>query len=151
MIEQRQAAGLPFDTEKLLAGFGDPRELAASYVAHVLAGTPPPRGFRVLHSVKRGVTRSLYWTMALFGYLVAGLCAVLAIAKFLAPETVGVWSAANGNSFVVGWTSNALPNEEELLGSLLLPLAFFLSAAIGLLTHRVLIVLGQLLDTGAQR
>lgn len=138
VIEQQQRSGVPVDVAALLAGFGDPRELAASYVTHVLAGTPPPRGFRALQSVKRGVTRGLYWTMAAFGYAVAGLCALLALVKLAAPDLVGVWSAADGNSVVVDLVSRARPNEQELLGTLLVPVALLLALAIAELTRRVL-------------
>ncbi|MFG6432676.1 HAAS signaling domain-containing protein [Roseateles sp. LYH14W] len=151
VIEQQQRSGLPVDVEALLAGFGDPRELAASYVVHVLAGTPPPRGFRALQSVKRGVTRGLYWTMAAFGYSVAALCALLALVKLWAPDTVGVWTSAHGNSVVVDIVSRSRPGEHELLGALLIPMALLLALAVAELTRRVLQALGRGMTAGAGR
>ena len=54
LIEQREAAGQPVDAQSILQGFGEPRQLAGQYVAHITDGAPPPLGFRAIQRVKHG-------------------------------------------------------------------------------------------------
>jgi hypothetical protein len=143
VLEQQERVGKTVGLEAILAGFGPPRELAARYVAHVLAGTPPPRGFRAIQTVKRGVTRGLYWSMAGFGYGLALFCLGLALVKLLGPASVGMWSVAGGNSVVIAFTGAPHPDAPELLGHMFAPIGFVLAAGIGLLTRRVLEVLDR--------
>lgn len=140
-LEQAQAAGQVIDVTTILQGFGEPRELAAQYVAHITTGAPPPTGFKAIQKVKHGVTISLYYAMALFGFSIAVALIIIAIAKIAAPELVGVWSAAGGNSFIIGYTTPNLPQERELLGVWLVPFAGFAGCAIFEITRRVLSVL----------
>jgi hypothetical protein len=141
VIEQREAAGQPADASEILQGFGDPRELAAQYVAHLTHGAPPPRGFRALQRVKKGATVGLYYTMAVFGYSVAGVLLLLAVAKSFAPESVGVWAASHGQSYVVGFLSEPGPGAADLLGLRLIPVAVLAALVVFELTRRVLRVL----------
>lgn len=144
-MEQSEAAGQTLDVADILKGFGTPRDLAAQYVAHVTSGTPPPRGFKAIQKVKRGVTVSLYYSMALFGFSFAAALLLIAIAKVFTPETVGVWSAAGGNSFIIGVTATSLPPEQELLGAWLVPIAGLTGSAIFGITRRVLSILKSLM------
>ncbi len=148
VLEQQDQLGQTVGLEAVLAGFGPPRELAARYVSHVLAGTPPPRGFRAIQTVKRGVTRGLYWSMAGFGYGLALFCLGLALVKLLGQESVGMWSTAGGNSVVIAFAGAPNPDAPELLGHLFAPAALLVAAAIGLLTRRVLQVLARGMGAG---
>lgn len=141
VIEQGEASGQVIDAATVLKGFGEPRELAAQYVAHVTTGAPPPKGFKAIQKVKQGVTISLYYAMALFGFSIAAALIMIAIAKIAAPELVGVWSAAGGNSFIIGYTAPSLPQEREMLGMWLAPIAGLTACAIFEITRRVLGVL----------
>ena len=143
VLEQQERQGKTIGLEAILAGFGSPRELAARYVSHVLAGTPPPRGFRAIQTVKRGVTRSLYWSMAAFGYGLTLFCLSLAVVKLLGQASVGMWSTAGGNSVVIAFTGAPHPDAPELLGHTFAPISFLLAVAIGLLTRRVLQALAR--------
>lgn len=147
VLEQQERLGKTVGLEAILAGFGPPRELASRYVAHVLAGTPPPKGFRAIQTVKRGVTRGLYWSMAGFGYGLALFCLGLALVKLLGQDSVGMWSTAGGNSVVIAFTGAPHPDMPELLGRMFAPIGFLLAATIGLLTHRVLQVLNRAMKT----
>lgn len=141
VIEQGEAAGQAADAAAILKGFGEPRELAAQYVAHITTGAPPPKGFKAIQKVKRGVTISLYYSMALFGFSIAAALIFIVIAKLVTPELVGVWSTAGGHSFVIGFTSPSLPQEREMLGVWIVPVAGLAGIAIIEITRRVLRVL----------
>ncbi|MDR7335686.1 HAAS signaling domain-containing protein [Roseateles asaccharophilus] len=143
VLEQSERSGQLVQLENVLAGFGEPRELAARYVSHVLAGTPPPRGFRAIQTVRRGVTRGLYGSMAAFGYGLALCFLSLAVVKLLGQGSVGLWATPGGESVVIGFTGAPHPDQAELLGPLFAPVALALAAAIGLLTRRVLQVLSR--------
>lgn len=143
VLEQSEHNGKLADLESILAGFGEPRELAARYVSHVLAGTPPPKGFRALQTVKRGVTRGLYGSMAMFGYGLTLFLLGLAVLKILGQGSVGLWSNPGGESVVIGFAGPPQPDQPELLGHLFAPLALLAAATVGLLTHRVLQVLAR--------
>ncbi len=140
-IELQEENGETVDAQAVLTGFGKPRQLALQYSEHILAGTPPPRGFKAIQTVKKGVTGSLYYAMAAFGFSVAAALMMLAVAKLFAPDVVGVWSAANGDSFTISYAKNAYPVEQELLGYWLVPLGMVVAISIGELTRRVLRVL----------
>lgn len=143
VLEQSEREGKRVDLDGILAGFGEPRELAARYVSHVLAGTPPPQGFRAIQSVRRGATRGLYGSMAAFGYGLALFFLCLALVKVLGQESVGLWSTPGGESVVIAFTGSPHPDQSELLGHLFAPIALLLAAGIGLLTRRVLQVLAR--------
>ncbi len=143
VLEQSERNGKLADVDSILAGFGEPRELAARYVSHVLAGTPPPSGFRAIQTVRRGVTRGLYGSMAVFGYGLTLFLLGLAVVKILGQGSVGLWSNPGGESVVIAFTGAPHPDQTELLGPLFAPIALLLAAAIGVLTRRVLQVLSR--------
>ncbi|MGI2261197.1 HAAS signaling domain-containing protein [Shewanella sp. GXUN23E] len=138
VLDAAEADGQTVDIPAVLQGFGSPRELARLYVDHVLQGTPPPAGFKAIQMVKRGVTGTLYVGMAVFGYLTAFSLLLTGLYKLVSPRQVGVWSAADGNSFIVGMVESSSGQSQELLGWWYTPLALVLSMAIGYLTWRVL-------------
>lgn len=140
-IEQSAAAGQDTNAATILKGFGEPRELAAQYVAHITDGLPPPKGFRAIQSVKKGVTIGLYYSMALFGFSISAALLLIGIAKVVVPDLVGVWSAADGNSFIIGFTAPSLPPEREMLGIWIVPVAGLTGSAIFEITRRVLVIL----------
>ena len=70
-LEQQQSSGQVEDASAILRGFGEPRQLAFAYVAHVTDGAPPPAGFKAIQKVKQGVTATLYYAMAAFGFSIA--------------------------------------------------------------------------------
>ena len=121
VLEQAEREGQAADLEGILAGFGEPRELAARYVSHVLAGTPPPQGFRAIQTVRRGVTRGLYGSMAIFGCGLTLFFLGLALVKILGQGSVGLWSNPGGESVVIAFTGPPHPDQSELLGHLLHP------------------------------
>ncbi len=143
VLEQSERSGKLTDLDSVLAGFGEPRDLAARYVSHVLAGTPPPKGFRAIQTVRRGVTHGLYGSMAVFGYGLALFLLGLALVKILGQGSVGLWSNPGGESVVIAFAGPPHPDQTELLGPLFAPIALTLSVAIGLLTRRVLQVLAR--------
>src|SRR3990167_9225382 len=51
---EQQHSGQAEDARAILQGFGEPRELAAQYVAHITKGAPPPVGFKAIQKVKQG-------------------------------------------------------------------------------------------------
>lgn len=138
VIEQCEAAGQTVDAAAILEGFGQPRELAAQYVAHITTGTPPPNGFKAIQKVKQGVTLGLYYSMAFFGFSIAASLIFIAIAKIVTPDLVGVWSSAGGNSFLISFTASNLAPERELLGAWIVPVASLAGLAIFEITRRVL-------------
>jgi len=138
VIEQGEANGQVVDASAILKGFGEPRELAEQYVAHMTTGAPPPKGFKAIQKVKQGVTVSLYYSMAFFGFSIAAALIFLAVAKLFTPELVGVWSGADGNSFVIGFTEPRLPPHQEMLGTWIIPVASLAGFAIFEITRRVL-------------
>ena len=141
VVDQAEARGEDPDVTALLEGFGPPEALAAQYVAHIQQGAPPPVGFRVIQRVKQTVTRGLYYSMGAFGYSIAIAFLLLALTKVFDPSSVGVWSAAGGNSITITWTGSPYTDAEELLGYGLVPLALLAAAWCAELTRRVLRVL----------
>lgn len=141
LIEQREAAGQQADAASILQGFGEPRQLAGQYVAHITDGAPPPLGFRAIQRVKHGVTAGLYYSMALFGYLISFALLFLAGAKLITPDSVGMWAMSEGNSVTIAFMSEPFPPEQELLGMAFAPVAIVLGLALMWLTRRILTVL----------
>lgn len=148
VVDQAEARGENIDVDALLQGFGPPKALAAQYVAHIRTGAPPPAGFRVIQGVKQTVTHGLYYSMGAFGFSVAIALLLLALAKLLAPASVGMWSMAGGHSVTIAWTGAPHPAAHELLGYGLVPLALLASAWCAEVTRRVLQVLRRGLPQG---
>jgi uncharacterized membrane protein len=143
VLEQQTAAGQAADVAEILRGFGDARQLAALYVAHIEEGAPPPRGFRAIQRVKKTVTASLYFAMAVFGFTTALTLLFVAGVKLLHPDLVGAWSTANGNSISVGFVDMPPAGTSEILGWWMVPVAATLALGVALLTRKVLQVLKQ--------
>ncbi len=141
VLESQDQEGLESDAQTILSGFGQPRELAAQYVEHILEGAPPPKGFNAIQSVKRGVSKGLYYTMAFFGYTVSIALIVVALAKPFVPERVGIWLSGQGHSFVIGVLDNIPEGTRELLGWWIIPFALCFGIGIFYLTRRVLAAL----------
>ncbi|MDC0601867.1 hypothetical protein OAP14_02430 [Aliiglaciecola sp.] len=142
-IDQTEAKGSIADVETILQGFGPPRELASGYVSHILNGAPPPRGFRSISLVRKGVSKTLYYSMFVFGY---GLGIILIFAGFynlVIPNSIGIWSVADGNSFVVGTISSPgyIEDGEVFTGLWLTLLFIFCGYLLLLLSHRILQIL----------
>jgi uncharacterized membrane protein len=140
-LELQEQEGSQSGAQSILDGFGEPRELANRYVEHMLKGTPPPAGFRAIQSVKKGMTKSLYYSMGLFGYSIALGLIIFGLAKVFMPDMVGVWSAAQGNSVTITFSEHIYPNSKELLGYWFIPIAISLGLVVARLTKRVLGVL----------
>jgi len=141
VVDQAEARGEDLDVAALLQGFGPPEALAAQYVAHIQTGAPPPAGFRVIQRVKQTVTHGLYYSMGAFGFSVAVAFLLLALAKMIAPASVGMWSVAGGNSITITWSGSPHPEAQEVLGYGLIPLALVAAAWCAEVTRRVLRVL----------
>ncbi|MBU1437855.1 MAG: hypothetical protein KJ930_08750 [Gammaproteobacteria bacterium] len=141
LIEQCEAAGQQADAASILQGFGEPRQLAEQYVAHMTAGAPPPLGFRAIQRVKHGVTAGLYYSMAAFGFLTSFSLLFLAGAKLITPDAVGVWAMSEGNSLTIAFLAEPFPKEQELMGMALVPVAAVLGVLVMWLTRRILTVL----------
>jgi len=142
-MELQEQSGKQPDAQAILDGFGEPRELANHYVEHMLKGTPPPTGFKAIQSVKKGVTKSLYYSMGLFGFGISLFMIIMGLGKLFMPDMIGVWSAAQGNSIVITFSENIYPNSEELLGYWLIPIAIVIGVGIARLTKGVLAVLKE--------
>lgn len=140
-MELQEQEGEQSGAQSILDGFGEPRDLANRYVEHVLKGTPPPSGFRAIQSVKKGVTKSLYYSMGFFGFGIAFGLIILGLAKLFMPDMVGVWSAAEGNSVTITLSEHTYENSKELLGYWFIPIAITLGLGVARLTKRVLGVL----------
>lgn len=134
-------AGDGITASAILEGFGSPRALATAYVEHMLEGTPPPQGFKAIQKVRKGMTKGLYYSTIGFGYLLA--CGLLFIGfwKPFAPENIGVWSAAGGNSIIVGFVEAPPTGSAEILGWWLIPVFLTLGAAIAWGTYRLISIL----------
>lgn len=141
VIEQQQAQGEALDIPALLAGFGSPRQLAEQYVAHITSGEPPPRGFKVIKAVTRGVSASLYYSMAVLGASWVLSLLFIAGVKLIHPELVGAWSDAGGQSINVGFVDVPPAGKTELLGYWIVPVAAGLALLGGIVTRQVLKVL----------
>ncbi len=140
-LEQQQSSGQIEDASAILRGFGEPRQLAFAYVAHVTDGAPPPAGFKAIQKVKQGVTATLYYAMAAFGFSIAFALFFVAGAEIFMPDSVGAWSAGHGNSFAIGFFASPYPTDQELLGAWLIPVAISSALLVITLTRKVLRVL----------
>ena len=140
-LEQQQHSGQAEDARAILQGFGEPRELALAYVAHITKGAPPPVGFKAIQRVKQGVTATLYYGMAAFGFSIAFALFFIAGAEVFMPDSVGAWSAGNGHSLAIGFLATPYPAEQELLGGWLTPIAILSALLVSTLTKQVLRVL----------
>jgi len=140
-MELQEQEGSQSSAQSILDGFGEPRDLANRYVEHILKGTPPPKGFRAIQSVKKGMTKSLYYSMGLFGFGIGFGLIIVGLAKLFMPDMVGLWYAAEGNSVIFGIYDSAYQNSEELLGYWFIPIAITLGLGVARLTKRVLGVL----------
>ena len=80
LIEQHQANGQTADAAAILQGFGEPRQLAAQYVAHLTTGAPPPRGFKAIVQVKKNgvccfvLQHGGVWFFAFVRLVISGGC-----------------------------------------------------------------------------
>ncbi len=140
-----QQGDSPEQVAAVLRGFGEPRQLAAQYVAHLTTGAPPPAGFRAIARVRRTVSQGLYLMMATLGFSVTLALAFIAGAKLVLPAPVGLWSVADGNAFALGMLRTLLPADQELLGMALVPLMAVLAVLAGITTRRVLRALRTLM------
>lgn len=147
-LEQAEANGETIDVSAMLDRFGSARQLAEQYTDHVLQGTPPPEGFSAIRTVQKGVSKGVYWGTAIFGYSVSITLLIIAVAKLFMPDLVGVWSASNGNSVVVGITERAQQQGSELLGFWIVPIGIILGILLMLLTNNILRVLKRSLIEG---
>ncbi|MBE1298559.1 MAG: hypothetical protein GJ680_01440 [Alteromonadaceae bacterium] len=143
VIDQHESMGKAVQIEEVLAGFGSPRELAQAYVSHITIGSPPPEGFSAIRSIQEGASKGLYWITAFLGYLVGAVMLVLSIVKLWAPEQVGLWSTAGGNSFVVGMVEQSQQQGGELLGFWFTPIFLVAGAGLLWLTFSILKVFKQ--------
>lgn len=140
-IDEQEKRGEKVDPASVLEGFGRPRELADSYINHIQLGAPPPQGFAAIKSVKRGVSKALYYGMAIFGYAFAITLIFTAMANLVYPESVGIWSYSGGNSIVIGFFENALPESDELMGFWYTPFALVAGYCLVRLTKGIMDVL----------
>ena len=138
VLEQAAARGEKRDVEAVLEGLGPPDALAAQSVAHIQVGAPPPAGFRVIQRVRRTVTSGLYYTMGAAGFASATALLMLALAKVMAPSSIGAWSTGKGHSITLTWSGSPDPGSEELLGYGLVPIALLAALFCAELTRRVL-------------
>jgi uncharacterized membrane protein len=142
-LELQEKNGHQTDAQKILDGFGEPRALANQYVEHLLKGTPPPVGFKAIQKVKKGATKTLYYSMWLLGFGVAVFLITIGLVKLFLPAEIGVWSAVQGNSVIISFSENVYPDSAELLGYWLSPVAIVIGICIAFLTKSVLRVLKE--------
>lgn len=126
---------------EILEGFGPPRELAASYVDHVLQGTPPPIGFKAIKFVKKGVSKGLYYSTGALGYFFASTLILIGLIKLLLPEIVGIWATPHGNSIIVGFGSEIPEGLEEIVGWWIIPVVIVAGLSVGYMTKSLLTIL----------
>lgn len=143
-IELAESQGEQIDVSGLLQGFGSPRQLAEQYIDHMLEGTPPPDGFSALTSVKHKATTGIYWSTLLLGYGLSLCLMLLAVAKIVSPELVGVWPSEGGQSVIVGVIDVDSQPSNELLQGWLVPVAIVLGALVARLTYKLLQILKRL-------
>jgi uncharacterized membrane protein len=143
VLETHEADGSQINAEAILTGFGQPRELAAQYVEHILAGSPPPRGFRAIQRVKKGATKSLYYVAGIFGYGLSLILILVGLLKIIMPEIVGFWVSESGNTIVLGALSDLPGGTYEILGWWAVPVTIGLGTAAAYLTRRIIGVLRE--------
>lgn len=140
VLDMQEASGQPIQIADVLGGFGEPKQLAAQYVTHITIGTPPPVGFRALNRVRQGASISLYWSMAIFGYLIAGIIALMAIARLFVPWSFGVWWGIGGQSVQISLVPHHA-GSGELLSYWLVPVFAGIALALAWLTRKVLLLI----------
>ncbi|RTE85499.1 MULTISPECIES: hypothetical protein [Gammaproteobacteria] len=140
-VELAQEQNGSADIEEILARLGSPRELAAQYTDHILEGRPLPQGFRSMQRIKRGASKGLMVSMAIMGFGFSLVLALIGAAKFIFPDQVGAWSAAQGNSVIIGFTDSVSPSSTEVLGWWFIPVAWLIAAASFYITRKVLAVM----------
>ena len=142
-IEQQEQTGGQSDAQSILDGFGEPRQLANQYVEHLLKGTPPPKGFKAIQRVKKGVTKTIYYSMGILGFGISICLILVGLGKIFMPDLIGVWSVSQGNSVIITFSENTYPDSDELFGYWLSPFAIVMAAGIAYLTKNVLRVLKE--------
>lgn len=142
-LDIQEQNGQEVNAANILDGFGTPRELANQYVEHLLHGMAPPKGFRAIQTMKKGVTKSLYFSMGVFGFSCALFLILLGLIKALLPNEVGVWSTAQGNSIIISFSQSTAGNTNELFGYWLIPIVIGTGIGCAVLTRRVLGILKQ--------
>jgi len=138
IFDALELKGETTSVEAVLDGLGSPRELASAYVGHILEGTPPPTGFNAIQKVKRGVTKSLYYSTALFGYGWSAVLLLLGISKIVFPHEIVIWKAVHGSSFIIGQPTQMPEGSVEIVGMWLVPVALILGLGSIYLTRRLL-------------
>lgn len=138
VLESREKEDLPINAKDILVGFGEPRELAAQYVDHILEGKPPPKGFRAIQQVRKGATWGLYLSTAIFGYGIALALILLVLYKPFAPLEVGLWSQGPGRTLILGVLTPPPEGTHEILGWWIIPIGLILALAIIYLIRRLL-------------
>ena len=140
VIDSQEMAGQEADVTRILARLGPPRELAAQYVSHVRSGTPPPEGLSAIATVRKGLSRTFYYSLALFGFGFGLALFALAFVNLLVPNGVAIWSSADGNTVVIGLMQHPINSEQpdKLRGFWITPVALIVGYIIMLTTHKVL-------------
>lgn len=133
----------PGRAEAILDGFGNPRELAAQYVDHILKGAPPPSGFPAIQRLKKGATKGLYFVTGFLGYLFSLALIFVGFIKIFMPQQVGIWVSNHGSSIVIGAISDVPVGTQELLGWWIIPVALGLGIGLAYLTRRLLCILRE--------
>lgn len=144
-LELQQQQGQVSNAQSILDGFGEPRVLAQQYVEHMVNGAPPPKGFNAIQKVKRGVTKSLFYSMAFVGYGISLFFIVVGLCKLVMPEAVGVWSASQGNSIIITFSEHSLSKSQEIFGYWLIPITLLLGGFIAGLTTKILAALKRII------
>ena len=140
VIDSQEMAGKDADITQILARLGPPRELAEQYVSHLRTGTPPPEGFGAIASVRKGLSKTFYYGLAVFGFGIGLALFALAFVNLLVPNGVAIWSSADGNSVVIGLMQHPINSEQpdSLRGFWISPVALIIGYLIMLTTHKVL-------------
>lgn len=132
------------DMEKVLAGLGDPREVARlNVVARLAANSVPQKSpLSILQSIARLATLSARALVALIislaGYGFAGTLLLTALAKPFAPDRIGLWSLPDPTgdlSLSLGRRSADLQGR-DILGWWIVPIGFCLGLYVAYLTYR---------------
>jgi hypothetical protein len=109
----------------------------------MLEGSPPPKGFNAIQTVKKGATNSLYYSTAVIGYSLSLGSLGLGLLKPFMPDNIGMWSNGLGESVVIGLIESAPAGTTEILGWWYLPLAIGFGLGGLYLTRRVLSILKE--------
>lgn len=137
-IDLQEQQGEEVNVDTILSRLGAPRLLAEQYVSHITQGTPPPKGMSAIAIVKNTVGKTLFWGTGIFGFLFGSALLVVGFLKLIVPNRVGVWSSANGNSFVVGFVDAPMHQDMELMGMWFGPVAVILGVVVLRITYLLL-------------